>query len=757
MRRILALWGFFLLAPSAWAFDPFTVRDIRLEGIQRIEPGTVFNYLPVKVGETLTDDRAQQAIRALFATGFFRDVRIEVQGEVMIVVVEERPAIASIDFVGMKDFKGDEVKKSLRETGIQEGRIFDRSQIDLAEQEIKRQYLSRGKYGVIITTTVTPLDRNRVGVNFTVDEGEVAKIRAINIVGNQSFAERTLLENFVLTTPGWLSWYTKNDQYSRQKLQGDLENLRSFYLNRGYLDFNIDSTQVSITPDKRDIYITVNLSEGEKYTVSDVRLSGEFLVPAAELEKLVSIKQGDVFAREKLTESTKRITDRLGNDGYAFANANAVPEVDRDKRTVAFNIVVDPGRRVYVRRISVVGNTKTRDEVVRREMRQLEGSFYDAQKLNVSKRRVDRTQYFAEVEVETPAVPGTTDQVDAVIRVKEKPTGNILVGVGLSSVDKIVLQGSISQTNIFGSGKTFGGQLSRGRVNRVASVSYTDPYYTVDGVSQGFDAYVRELDATALNIGRYKTDSLGFGVRWGVPLTENDSVTFGLAPDRTRLMLYNDSPTRFLDFQRQFGSSYTSMIGSAGLTTDTRDSGIWPTTGIVQRTNLEASVPPGSLRYYKLVVSRLQFFPLTRDTTLALSGEIGVGDGYGGKPLPFFRNFYAGGVGSVRGFSTSSLGPQDALTNTLGGNKRVMGSAEYLFPLPGQGRDRSFRVGTFIDAGQVFGTDQKLRLSDLRYSAGLSFAWNSPLGPLKISLAYPLNDKLTDKVQRFQFTFGQTF
>ena len=438
-RNLLLVICLFVLAHAAWAFDPFTVRDIRVEGIQRIEAGTIFSYLPVKVGETMTDEKASQAIRALFGTGFFRDVRLEVDQNVLVVVVEERPAIASIDFVGMKEFDKEQVKKGLRDVGFQEGRTFDRAQLDQAEQEVKRQYLTRGMYGVVVTTTVTPLDRNRVGINFGIDEGEVAKIRSINIVGNRSYAERDLLALFVLRTPGWFTWYTKNDQYSRQKLQGDLENLRSYFMNRGYLDFNIDSTQVSITPDKRDIYITVNISEGEKYTISGVKIGGDPIVPEEELRKLIALRPGDPFSREKLSETSKNIVDRLGNDGYAFANANAVPDVDRDKRSVAFTFMVDAGRRVYVRRINIGGNTRTRDEVIRREMRQLEGGFYDASKLQLSKQRIDRTGYFAEVEVETPPVTGTTDQVDVAVRVKEKPTGAIMMGIGFSSADKLIL------------------------------------------------------------------------------------------------------------------------------------------------------------------------------------------------------------------------------------------------------------------------------------------------------------------------------
>ena len=494
---------------AAQGFEPFAVRDIRVEGLQRTEPGTVFSYLPVKVGDTIDEAKARSALRALYATGFFQDVRLEAEGTVLVVFVRERPAIAQIDFSGLHEFEPDVLRQALRQLGMAEGRIFDRAALDNAEQEIKRQYLSRGLYAAEVQTTVTPLERNRVGVNISVTEGEVAKIRGVNIVGAGAFPEEELLGQFVLRTPGWLTWYTKHDRYARERLAADLETLRSYYQNRGYLDFAVESTQVSITPDRRDIYVTVNIREGEKYTVSDVRLSGQTLVPREELERLVQLKAGDVFSREKLAASTKAIADRLGNDGYAFANANAIPEVDKDKRTVAFTIVVDPGRRVYVRRIDVAGNSKTRDEVVRREMRQLEGAFYDASKIQLSRRRIDRTQFFSEVGVETHPVEGSPDQVDVTFNVKEKPTGAVLLGIGFSSVEDVALSASLTQSNVFGSGKYLSLNVNSGRVNTVYSMSYRDPYYTVDGVSRGFDVYKRETDATSLDVSPYATDALG--------------------------------------------------------------------------------------------------------------------------------------------------------------------------------------------------------------------------------------------------------
>jgi len=741
---------------SAQTFRPFVVKDIRVEGLQRTEPGTVFSYLPVKVGETMTEEKAQQALRSLFATGFFRDVRLEVENDVLVVLVEERPAIAQVDFVGVKDFDSDTLKRIMRDVGLSEGRTFDRAVLDGAEQELKRQYLTRGRYAAEVQTTVTPLERNRVGISIAVTENDVAKIRAINIVGARAFRESELLELFVLRTPGWLTWYTKLDQYSKPKLGADLETLKSFYLDRGYIDFNVESTQVSITPDRRDIYITVNISEGEKYTVTEVRLDGQMLVPREELEKLVRIRAGDVFSRQLLAESTKAITDRLGNEGYAFANANAIPQIDRDKRGVAFAIVVDPGRRVYVRRINVAGNTRTRDEVVRREMRQLEGAYYDASKIQLSKSRIDRTQYFKDVNVETAPVTDRADQIDVNFTVEEKPTGSLLIGGGYSSVDKVVVSGSISQSNVFGSGKFLAVQVNNGKVNRAYALSYVDPYFTVDGVSQGFDVYKRRVDASSLSVGAYTTDTLGGGVKLGYPLSETDSVSFGAIAEHVKLGLFDSSPLTYQTFVTQFGTSYTYGSGTVGWTRDRRDSAIQTTRGSLTSVSLELAA--GDLQFYRASASEQFFHPLSRTVTLALSADVGLVHGLSGKPVPFFKNFYAGGPTSVRGYKAFSLGQQDASGNVLGGTRKISGSAEILFPMPGAQQDKTLRLAAFIDGGQVYAAGDKIALGELRYSAGIALAWSSPFGPLKLSYGQPLNSKKgVDRVERLQFNFGTAF
>jgi len=738
---------------SAQAFEPFVVKDIRVEGLQRTEPGTVFSYLPVKVGEMLDPAKAQQALRALYATGFFQDVRLEAENGVLVVAVQERPAIASIDFSGMKDLDPENVRKILRELGMAEGRIFDRALLESTQLEIKRQYLARGMYAADVQTTVTPLERNRVGINIAVTEGEVAKIRSINIVGANAFPQSELLDEFVLRTPGWLTWYTKNDRYSREKLAGDLEKLRAFYQNRGYLDFSIESTQVSITPDRRDVYITINIVEGEKYTVSHLQISGHTVVPREELAKLVQLKPGDVFSREKLVASTKAIADRLGNDGYAFANANAIPELDKEKRTVSFNLVVDPGRRVYVRRIEVVGNNKTRDEVVRREMRQLEGAYYDASKIQLSRRRIDRTQYFSEVNVETQPIEGNPDQVDVVYSVKEKPTGALLFGIGFSTVDKISLSASLSQANVFGTGKFLSFNVNTGAVNKVYSLSYLNPYFTIDGVSQGFDIYRRKTNATALAVGPYATDSYGGGIKFGYPTSEVTRYDFGLNLESVALTTFDNSPLAYLRFVDDFGNNYTYGAVTAGVSRDTRDSLIITTAGSLMR--LSSEFAQGDLKYYRLRYQHQYYLPLSRRLTLLLGGEVGYAGGLGGLPLPFFKNFYAGGPDSVRGYRPFSLGPKDELGNALGGNRSLTGSAQVLFPMPGAAQDPSLRLAWFVDAGNVF--IDTYDLHELRYSTGLALFWSSPFGPLKLSFAQPLRARSTDSIQRLQFTFGTAF
>ncbi|MFC3108851.1 outer membrane protein assembly factor BamA [Undibacterium arcticum] len=760
-RHLVAAAVFALCTAPALAIEPFKVKDIRVEGIQRTEAGTVFSYLPVRVGETFTDEKSVTAIKALYATGFFKDVRIEVEDGVLVVLVEERPTISTVDFSGAKSFEKDVLIKALKEIGVGESRIFDKASVDRAEQELKRQYLSRGLYGVQITTTVTPIERNRVTINFAVNEGEVARIKQINFVGNKAFTDGQLKELIDLRTPGWFTWYTKADQYSKQKLTGDIEALRSFYLNRGYIEMQVESTQISITPDKKDIYITININEGEKYTVSNVKLEGEMFGREDELKSLILLKGGDVYSGDKLTASTKRISERMGNFGYAFANVNANPEIDREKKEVAFTILLDPGKRVYVRRINLAGNTKTRDEVIRREFRQFEGSWYDGNKIRLSRDRVDRLGYFKEVNIDTPEVAGTNDQVDVAMTVVEKPTGNFLFGVGYSQADKFSISSSIQQANFAGSGNTVGVEVNTGARNRTISVSQTDPYFTDDGVSRSYSLFLRTTRPPVNTIGDYKVQTSGGSVNFGVPFSELDTVFFGLGLERTRVETFPDSPYRYKKYVTDFGDGVNATTTSIPLTAawqrDNRDSAITPTMGRYQRANLELDVI-GSLKFYRAIYQHQYFKPILSNITLALNGEVDFGHGIGGKAYPLFKNFYAGGIGSVRGYDSSSLGARDPVNgDPLGGASRMFANAELQFPFPGSGKDRTLRWFTFVDGGNVYQEGQKMSFSELRYSAGIGMSWISPLGPLKISYGKALNAKLGDRKQNFQFQVGTGF
>ena len=772
--RALPLFISMVLPSVVYAMDSFIVKDIRIEGIQRTEAGTVFNYLPVKVGDSMNDDKAAQAIKALFTTGFFKDVRLEQEGDVLVVVIQERPAIAQIAFSGNSAFPSEKMKEGLKQIGLSEGLIFDRSMLDKAEQEIKRQYLSQGKYGAKVKAVVSPLERNRVSIQFEIEEGLAAKIKAINIVGNRAFDEDELREQFKLTTPNWLSWWNKDDQYSKQKLSADIEMLKSFYMNQGFMDFNVESTQVSITPDKRDIYITISISEGEKYSISDVKLAGEMLVPEEELHKLIAIQQGEFFNRQKITETSKAMSDRLGNEGYAFANVNAVPEVDKEQHKVAFTFFVDPGRRVYVRRINVAGNARTRDEVLRREMRQLESSWYDASKIERSKQRLDRLGYFEDVNVETPAVAGTADQVDVNFDVKEKSTGSIMFGAGLSSSEGVVLGVTVNQGNFLGTGNRVSAQINTGKTNTTYSFSFTDPYFTPDGISRGFDLYRKDVDATSNDVGNYKTSSYGAGMRFGVPLNEKDSVNFGLTLDFTALDLNSSSPQRYIDYcdGDKSGCDNTLLRADIGWAHDTRDNVLYPNRGVLQKLNAEIGLPGLDQEYYKLSYQHTWYKDFSKSLTLMLNGELGVAGSYGSQDFPFFKNFYAGGVSSVRGFDTSSLGPRATENTTsggtqeysVGGTRRAIANAELFFPVPGLKDNKQIKLSAFLDGGSVWGgsgDNSSIGCHGagdcMRYSTGMGVSWYSPFGPIKLVFAKPLNEKAGDKTQTLQFQLGSQF
>jgi outer membrane protein insertion porin family len=744
----------------AHATTPFVVKDIRIDGLQRIEPGTVFAYLPIKQGDTFTDEKASEAIRALYTTGFFNDVRITTQGEMVVVHVVERSAIASIDFAGLHEFEKDALLKALKSVGLSQGRYYDKSLVDRSEQELKRQYLTRGYYAAEVKTTVTPLDQNRVSILFSVAEGPNAKIRQVNFVGNRAYSTSTLRDEMQLSTPNWFSWYTKNDLYSKDKLTTDLENIRKYYLNHGYLEFNVESTQVSISPDKKDMYLTLTVHEGEPYTISSVNLAGNLLDRGPELRKLITIKPGDRFSADKLQATTKAIVDKLGEYGYAFATVNAQPEIDREHHTAALTLQVDPSRRVYVRRINIAGNTRTRDEVIRREMRQLESSWFDSGRLSLSKDRINRLGYFTDVQVTTAPVEGTPDQVDVDVKVTEKPTGAITLGAGFSSTDKVVLSAGVSQDNVFGSGQTLATNINTARTYRTLTVTQIDPYFTVDGIKRITDVYYRTTEPLFYSTNSsFRIVTAGGDLKFGIPFSEVDTVYFGAGFEQNRLDVDANTPAAYQQYVQAFGRISNNIPLTIGWSRDARDSALVPSRGYFTQANAEYGTPIGATEYYKADIQAQYYYSFARGFVLGLNFQGGYGHGLGGKPYPIFKNYYAGGIGSVRGYQPSSLGPRDATTgDPIGGSKMVVGNVELTFPLPGTGYDRTLRVFTFVDGGNVWGNlGNSIGANGLRYSAGVGLAWISPIGPLKLSFALPIQKHTGDQYQKFQFQIGTAF
>ncbi|MHA7598497.1 outer membrane protein assembly factor BamA [Alicycliphilus sp. T452] len=756
VRTASAVAAMVLAANAAWALAPFKVQDIRVEGLQRVEPGTIFASLPLRVGDEYNDEKGAAAIRALFALGLFKDVRLEASGSVLVVVVEERPTIADVEFAGTKEFDKDTLKKAMRDVGLTEGRPFDKALADRAEQELKRQYINRSLYGAEVVTTVTPIERNRVNLTFTVTEGEPAKIKDIRIVGNKAFGESTLKGLFDQDTGGWMSWYTKSNRYSRAKLNADLETLRSYYLARGYLEFRIDSTQVAISPDKQDISITINVTEGQSYVVSGVKLEGNYLGRDDEFKSLVTIRPGEPYNADRVAETTKAFTDHFGNFGFAFARVEAVPEIDRENNRVALVLRAEPSRRAYVRRIQVSGNNRTRDEVIRREFRQYEASWYDGDKIKLSRDRVDRLGFFTEVNVETQEVPGAPDQVDLVINVAEKPTGSLQLGAGFSSAEKIALSFAIKQENVFGSGNYLGVDVNTSKYRRTLVFSTTDPYFTQDGISRTLDVYYRTAKPYENQGGNYELVTAGTSIRFGVPFSETDTVFFGGGLEQTHIKTGTNIPAAYLVYAEKFGDTSWSLPLTVGWSRDDRDSALAPNSGRYQRLNTEWSVA-GDARYVRGNYQIQQYIPLNKQYTLAFNGELGVGKGMNGQPFPVFKNFYSGGLGSVRGFDQGTLGPRDVTGASLGGPKKITLNAEFIAPVPGAGNDRTLRWFAFVDAGNVYGEDEKWELSDLRASAGLGLSWISPLGPLRIAYAQPVRKFAGDRIQKLQFQIGTSF
>jgi len=744
----------------AWAVEPFTVRDIRVEGLQRIESGTVFASLPLRVGDQYSDEKGAAAIRALFALGLFKDVRLETQGDILVVVVEERPAVAVLEFIGLKEFDKDVLIKALKDVGLAEGRPYDKALADKAEQELKRQYINRSLYGAEVVSTATPIDRNRVNLTFTITEGGPAKIKQIQIVGNKAFSESVLRDQFNLDTGGWMSWYTKSDRYARTKLNADLEALRSYYLSRGFLEFRIDSTQVAISPDKQEMAITINVFEGERFVVSGVKLEGNYLNKEDEFKALVKIGLGKPYNAETVAETTKAFTDYFGTFGFAFARVEVKPEIDRSTNRVQFVLQAEPSRRAYVRRILIAGNNRTRDEVIRREFRQFEAAWYDGDKIRLSRDRVDRLGFFTSVNVETVEIPGAPDQVDLAFTVTEKPTGSISLGAGFSSTEKVTLSFGIRQENAFGSGNYLAVEVNTSKYNRNLVLSTTDPYFTQSGISRTLDIFQRTTRPyLTTDLSSYSLVNTGAGIRFGVPVTEKDTVFLGMNAEQTTIDkgTAGNLPYEYDQYGQLFGFKSTAFPFTLGWARDGRDSALVPTKGSFQRLNADLSLA-GDVRYVRTNYQHQYYYPLSNKYTLALNADLGWGQGLNGQTYPLFKNFYVGGLGSVRGFEQSTLGPASQTAGIyIGGSKKIVLNAEFMVPFPGAGNDRTLRLFGFTDVGRAFGDGENVSLSELRASAGIGLSWISPMGPLRFSYATPLHQQTGDKIQKLQFQIGTSF
>jgi outer membrane protein insertion porin family len=817
IRKIALVLGFALWANFALAADPFIIYDIRVEGLQRISEGTVYNYLPLDAGDELTQSNTRAAIRELYRTGFFQDIQFGREGNILVISVRERPAIAAINITGNKAIKEEDLLRVLFDIGLSEGEVFDRLVLDRLQQELINQYFSQGRYAVNVDARVTELDRNRVRIAIVIDEGDVAKIRHINIVGNETFTDKEIEKQFEADIPPFWKFWSKDGQYSREKLSGDIEKLRSYYLDRGYVDFNVESTQVSISPKKEDIYITANVVEGEVYSVSEVQLTGEMVIDEGTLRRLIVIRDDEIFSRRKIEQSVENITAVLSNIGYAFANVNPITEVDRDGRLVSINFFVDPGKRVYIRRIQFAGNSKSKDEVLRREMRQMEGAWFSQSSIDRSKVRLQRLTYFERVEIETPAVPGTDDQVDVIVSVEERPAGSFTVGLGYSQVQGLIASMSVQQDNFIGSGKRLGLGISHSSIISSLNLSYDNPYWTEDNVSRGFYGRYQEFDQGAANISTFTSSEWALGMNFGIPVTEVDYLRTGLGFSSTELNIGSftciefdpDNPFLCLEFglvptPGDPLSHSLDFDGDGVISSDEREFDVFdltfswnrdsrnhflnPSRGSVQTASIQIATPGSSREYYKLLYRGAKYWQIWRGLVFSVRGNFGFGDAYDSYDknslatpvstdlppgfeqncdptdvialdtgLPFYQHFYSGGVRDLRGYDDNTLGPKDSFCRSVGGDLKVGGGFELAFPTPFLGGQSGTRIALFVDTGYVYENLQAFDVEKLRGSFGLSVTWEAPIGPIVISYAFPFRDQPGDRTEDLQFSFGTTF
>jgi len=815
MTRIFALILICLMwATSVPAAESFIISDIRVEGLQRISEGTVYSYLPLNRGDRLTPSATRSAIRELYRTGFFQDIGLGREGNILVITVRERPAIASVNLTGNKAIKDDDLYRVLNDIGLSEGEVFDRLVLDRLQQELVKQYYSQGRYAVKVDTRVTELERNRVRIAIVIDEGDVAEIRHINIVGNETFTDKEIRDDFEADIKPFWKFWSKEGQYSREKLSGDIEKLRSYYLDRGYVDFNVESTQVSISPENEDIYITANIVEGDVYGVDEVQITGDLVIDEGTLRRLIVMQPGEIFSRKKVEQSVENITGILANIGYAFANVNPITDVDRDNRLVSINFFVDPGKRVYIRRITFTGNTKTKDEVLRREMRQMEGAWFSQAAIDRSKVRMQRLTYFETVEIETPAVPGTDDQVDIIVSVIERPAGSFTVGLGYSQVQGIIASLAVQQDNFIGSGKRLGLGVSYSSIIKSLNISYDNPYWTQDGVSRGFYARYQEFDQGRANISTFTSSEWALGMNFGIPVTEVDYLRSGLGYRDSQLNIGSftcievnpDNPllcdefglvpspgdplSHSLDFngngivevdEREFGV----IDWTISWTRDSRNHFLNPSRGSAQSLTLQMAIPGSTREFYKLYYRGAKYWPIWGGLVFAVKGNLGYGDSYdsydqnsmatpievdepsgGCDPtdvmlldtgLPFYEHFYSGGVRDLRGYDDNTLGPKDAFCRSVGGDFKVAGGMELAFPTPFGAGQSGTRIALFVDTGYVYENISAFEVDKLRGSFGLSVTWEAPIGPIVISYAFPFRDRPGDRTEDLQFSFGTTF
>ena len=822
MIRSLLLITLLSFVTMAQSFEPFEVEDIRLKGADRISHGTIFTYLPIEKGDRVSKKSIKRSIKSLFRTGYFDDVKIYREDNVLIVALKERPAIASIDIEGNKAIKTDELLKGLRNIGLVEGEVFDKLQLDRVQNELTNQYFSRGKYSVVVEAKIKKLDRNRVKVNIEIEEGKAAKIKHIKIVGNTVFTDEELIDTFESDTTNFLSWYSSDDKYSKEKLNGDLEKLKSYYMDRGYVDFNVESVQVTISPDKRDIYITANIDEGKPYVFGDMKLTGEMVVEKKGLENLILSRKGDVFARNLTELTAERMKIILGNLGYAFAEITPVPETNKETGTVDMTYFIEPGKRVYVRKINFNGNIKTKDEVLRREMRQFEGGWYSKALVERSKIRLQQKPYFEEVEIETPRVPGSEDQIDIEVKVKERNSGQFQFSLGFSAVSGITTSVSVSLQNLLGTGNALSFAVNNSQFFKQLNVFYENPYYTDEGVSRGFNMSYSTSNYSEANIARFSSSNGGVGMNMSFPISEYDRIYTSVAYERKNIKAFLGTTASLIfselcdlggyayttqpflrdrvEWNRtdclpeqdelppptdpggirdgilipsEIRKAFTFFKAEARWARDSRNRYFNPSRGSYYRLGAEFALPGSTAQFYKLTTKANKLFPLTKNLTLSLSGEVGYGDGYAGTTkLPFFENFFGGGTRDVRGYRDNTLGPKsdisgDALNENLpltsrpgqpvGGSLKTTGSVELVFPTPFAKVGNSARLALFWDFGNVFSNFNDFEAREFRHSAGIALKWQAPVGPIIINFAYPFNDDKFDDTERIQFAFGNTF